>query len=338
MSTSEVEFKRHAGPNWKSLSSPAILPIAVDYFPTQQEMVHNYTFSIYNVTLSEFENSPYTSNVDLLMEMVRQRLTQDYQLVPTAHPNVQDFRRESLREQLAAHALSSSIEGPNTMRQFLSMGHSLQVLTYDPSIDVIEVTRYDAKNARQRTETNTYTYYYRCFCEETEEYTTVSQTFAKYSALYNWNKVDRIICGDEDREMREGMRFRRIMFAILPDKFSDTKGEQEYIGKFDRLLGYINKLRENADSTEPLNIKVVSSAERDAGASAIIESIPGISWNAMQRFYVKLKKSKRDESFEWMEVVVDSTFDTTWSYRIMFHWLVASAGKVEAQVQMLYRR
>ena len=39
-----------------------------------------------------------------------------------------------------------------------------------------------------------------------------------------------------------------------------------------------------------------------------------------------------------MEVVVDSTFDTSWSYRIMFHWLVASSNKVDAQVQLLQRR
>jgi hypothetical protein len=69
----EVEFKRHAGPNWKSLSSPAILPLSVDYFPPQQEIDHSYTFSISNVTLSEFEKTHYSSNKDLLMEMVRQR-------------------------------------------------------------------------------------------------------------------------------------------------------------------------------------------------------------------------------------------------------------------------
>jgi hypothetical protein len=69
----EVEFKRHAGPNWKSLSSPAILPLSVDYFPPQQEIDHKYTFSVSNVTLSEFEKTHYSSNKDLLMEMVRQR-------------------------------------------------------------------------------------------------------------------------------------------------------------------------------------------------------------------------------------------------------------------------
>jgi len=78
----EIEFKRHAGPNWKSLTSPAILPISVDYFPSRQEIDQYFQFNIYNVTLSDFDNTPYETHADLLMEMVRQRITQDYQLVP----------------------------------------------------------------------------------------------------------------------------------------------------------------------------------------------------------------------------------------------------------------
>ena len=78
----EIEFKRHAGPNWKSLTSPAILPNSVDFFPSRQEIDQFFQFNIYNVTLSDFEDTPYSTHADLLMEMVRQRITQDYQLVP----------------------------------------------------------------------------------------------------------------------------------------------------------------------------------------------------------------------------------------------------------------
>jgi DEPDC5 protein C-terminal region len=41
---------------------------------------------------------------------------------------------------------------------------------------------------------------------------------------------------------------------------------------------------------------------------------------------------------EWIEIVVDSTFNTQWSYRIILNWLVASSGKVDTQVQLLQRR
>jgi hypothetical protein len=359
----EIEFKRHAGPSYKSLSCPAILPLSVDYFPSQQEVDHNYTFSIYNVTISDFEHTPYSSNRDVLMEMVRQRLTQDYQLVPKDHPNVKKFRRETLRR-ADGEGVTSNVENPGTIRVFLSMGYSLQVLTYDPSVDgkysclhsdivlqlthpcfsiyiVIEVTRYDAKNARiSQKESSAFKYYYLCLCQTTKQFLPVVQTFTKYSALYNWNKVDRIICGDDDREMREGMRFKRIMFAVLPDRLNSPDSEDAYISKFLRLLDYFEKLRDKDESSEPLQVKIVRSnqvEDDDVALKKTVESVPGISWNAMQRFYVRLRKGKQD-ILEWMEVVVDSTFNTCWSYRVMFQWLGASSGKVEAQVQMLHRR
>lgn len=78
----EIEFKRHAGPIWKSLTSPAILPLSVDYFPSRQEIDQYFQFNIYNVTLSDFDETHFSTHADLLMEMVRQRITQDYQLVP----------------------------------------------------------------------------------------------------------------------------------------------------------------------------------------------------------------------------------------------------------------
>lgn len=362
----EVEFKRHAGPNWKSLSSPAILPLSVDYFPPQQEIDHSYTFSISNVTLSEFEKTHYSSNKDLLMEMVRQRkslralscsllgilsfltlfdlllstgLTQDYQLVPPSHVNASNYRRESLRDGLANGGRATSVRDENleSNRQFLSMGHRLQVLTYDPVADIVEVTRYNAKNAQQNSGSNSFKYYYLGFCQETQKYTKVVQTFNKYAEQYNWSKVDRIICGDDDKEMREGMRSRRIMFALIPARFENMEGEQEYIAKFQRLLEYLNKLRgKDEASAGELDIKIVSSGDKD-GKGLESLSTPGISRSNMNRFYVQLRKGKHD-LYEWMEVVLDSTFDTSWSYRIIFNWLVASSGKVDAQVQLLQRR
>jgi hypothetical protein len=154
---------------------------------------------------------------------------------------------------------------------------------------------------------------------------------------YNWNKFDRIICGGEDKELREGMRFRRLMFGIIPPIFKDLAGEQDYISKFRRLLEYLNKLREKDESCTPLAIKFVGKYDESIAHESDLVSTPGITHNSMQRFYVQLRKGIRD-AMEWIEVVIDSTFNTTWSYRILFNWLVASSGKVDAQVQMLQRR
>jgi hypothetical protein len=42
----EVEFKQHSGPNWKSLTAPAALPVVIDYFPRQDEIDRGYTVSM----------------------------------------------------------------------------------------------------------------------------------------------------------------------------------------------------------------------------------------------------------------------------------------------------
>ena len=80
----EIEFKRHAGPNWRSLSQPAILPTTIDYHPSPQELEDpaRFQFNHYSVSLEAMEDTGYKSHKDLLREMVRQRLIQDYQIVP----------------------------------------------------------------------------------------------------------------------------------------------------------------------------------------------------------------------------------------------------------------
>jgi hypothetical protein len=297
-------------------------------------------------TCSEFEKKHYTSNKYLLMEMVRQRITQDYQLVPEA------LVKEHVKNERLGDALferdrpSNTIEKDHqdSIRMFLSMGHRLQILSYDPSNDTVEVTRYTAKNAQRNTVNTCFKYFFLSFCDKTNSFVRTVQTFEKFSDQYNWNKVDRIICGDEDREMREGMRFKRLMFAVIPPRFKSNEDEKAYIGKFQRLLEYLEKLRETDESGRPLNIKIVSSADKKkAQAEAAgqeghqVLSTPGIAGSSMVRFYVQLRKGK-SSNFEWFECAVDSTFDTTWTFRIMFHWLVASSGKVDTQVQLLQRR
>ena len=275
--------------------------------------------------------------MDLLVEMVRQRLTQDFQLVSEDYIRANNYRRETLNDGLVqrGHVVSNE-DNSGMIRYFLSMGHRLQVLTYDPSAaDVIEVTRYNAKHAQKN---SIFQYHYLSYCQETKSYNRVAQTFEKYGEEYNWNKVDRLISGGDDKEMREGMRFRRIMFGIIPDAFADEKAEAAYASKFRRLLDYFEKIRPKGDSSTPLDIKFVTSKERqNLDKVERIESTPGLARNSMHRFYVQLRKGKR-EHFEWIEIAIDSTFDTTWSYRIMFSWLVASAGKVDTQVQLLQRR
>lgn len=125
----EVEFKRHAGPSWNSLTSPAILPLSVDYVPSLQELrdESRFRFSPYSITLSGIEKSFYKTHDELMMEMVRMRVTQDYQIVTVEAVRESNNRGEQLRQgsgtptRLRGHF--DKTDKNEVSKHYLSMGH-----------------------------------------------------------------------------------------------------------------------------------------------------------------------------------------------------------------------
>jgi len=352
----EVEFKRHAGPIWNSLTSPAILPLSVDHFPTPQELKDESTFqfSFYQVTLGGIENNYYEKHADLLKEMVRQRVTQDFQIVTKAAIAESEKRAtESQREgrntgklqprpsrrvdifPRSAPPIKHGISGET--KHYLSMGHKIQVMNYDPNSDTIEIVVYNKKSAQNDRE-NVHTYKFLLFSKVTQLYTTSIQTFKKYNEPYKWNRVDNLICGEEDRTMDVGMRFRRVMFGLIPEAFKNPNVEEEYVLKFQKLLLYLEKLRDKDTSDSKLNVKIIKSNMKNVKTTKDdFTKTRHDMTDTMIRFPVQLLRGKKDP-FEWIEIAISSTFDTSTSYRIMFNWLVASSTKVETQLQLLQRR
>lgn len=142
-----------------------------------------------------------------------------------------------------------------------------------------------------------------------------------------------MICGDSNETLTEPTRFRRRAFRIVPDHTKDEQGDEEYIKQFKRLVEFFEK-----QAKKSLPIRIIS--EGDKLGSSMSESSsyrPINSFDSSIRMIIPLRKNKRD-NFEWLEMCVDRVFDPRSSYRIAFHWLVASAIKVDAQVQMLQRR
>ena len=87
--------------------------------------------------------------------------------------------------------------------------------------------------------------------------------------------------------MEEGMRFRLVMFGLIPESFKDIGAEQEYISKFLRLVEYLGKLREKDDSGSSLDIKLVSSTDdKPNRREEVLKSRRGTS-DSMIRFTVQ---------------------------------------------------
>lgn len=146
------------------LCQPAILPVLIDVYPTQEEFNEKYTFTFYDLNLAAMDNTYYKTHSDLLMEMVRQRIMQDFQLVPQAvimasrnktadGKNRQSYQIKNKSSNISAEKdceknaanLKASLENPAIA---LSMGHRFQTIQYNPDIDAVKVVAYSRNDAR----------------------------------------------------------------------------------------------------------------------------------------------------------------------------------------------
>ncbi|KAI8141757.1 hypothetical protein BJV82DRAFT_670275 [Fennellomyces sp. T-0311] len=76
--------------HWRSLTSPACLPLTTDYFPSYEELKEHYRDYMYTVSASEDVNlyqagdrtlSEHIKTANLLTEMISQRLAQGFQII-----------------------------------------------------------------------------------------------------------------------------------------------------------------------------------------------------------------------------------------------------------------
>eukprot|EP00985_Skeletonema_marinoi_P001573 scaffold629_cov156-Skeletonema_marinoi.AAC.1 len=187
----EAEFKKHAGPNWKSLCQPAILPMTIDFHPDPSELQDQDKFRIkqYSVTLPSMNETNYKDATELLDDLMVQRVRQDFQLVP--------------RSILSAHR-----ETDNTvLSRTLSMGHKIQKLSYNSTSDSVDVVQYYANFAENESPQS---YRYLLWSALRQDYVSVVQTFTKYTSPYKWNELDMLLSGDTISSISEDMRHPRI--------------------------------------------------------------------------------------------------------------------------------
>lgn len=170
-----------------------------------------------------------------------------------------------------------------------------------------------------------------------QSYVKVVQDFHEFSNEYRWNQVDHLIGGIEEKKVAGEMKFRQLMFELIPEVHADKAEEQAYIEKFQKLLDYLHKLRERDDAEEALQVQVISSDDKRVDPKDRVPVVRREAVDMMKRITVQLRKGKRD-LYEWVDIAVDPTFDTRRSYRILVQWLAASSSKVETQMQLLQRR
>lgn len=251
--------------NWKSLCSPACLPLTIEYFPTPEELSEFYLEYTYTVSPA-YEVYPRNAEQDhqkiesLLIELINQRLAQGFQLIVSpsgeAKQPAANFQSTNLfySRQILETEVSTGTNRAFSISKpyFVCLGDHLHRLYYDASGNNVEVKRYT-----RRLNYNSNPLYYSCsiWSRHMKGFQTREVAFT-YPALssYNWNYLDHLISGYQD-QMTDALRFWRIRFLLIPLEIAPSSissislgtdrldDEEERLVGFSKFLDMIEKAR-----------------------------------------------------------------------------------------------
>ncbi|ESO91451.1 hypothetical protein LOTGIDRAFT_153895 [Lottia gigantea] len=242
--TADFEYKNFCtgiSVDWKSLTTPASLPITTDFFPDSHSLHNDYVVSDYNL-LPDDINSDYwikpastedekfyrqepITTVQVFKELVNQRLAEGFQLIISNGPKVISSKEPGFGTSPQYQHTSSLIRArPRHEHQEeynLSIGRIFHKLALcGPTITV---TRFRPRHSQPQ---HHYVYRYRFQCPDSYRYD-ISWTEFSNEKLenYNWNYLDQYICtrGEGDYDLMESLKFWRSRLFLLPCNNPATK-------------------------------------------------------------------------------------------------------------------
>jgi len=275
---------------WKSLSSPAAVPLTTEYFPAKEQFDTEYQRQPYTVTqnLDDESADEGRSREDLLRELINARFALGFQVV--VGPSVaKAFGQKTVK---AADLLSRAKPLDDGTSIFMSIGNTIHQLSCANGTEV-DVNIYTRKPTAPSQSSDAYrsykpairTLYDPCyFATERDIWSTQLDR--------NWNFIDSFLAGHTE-EMTDNLRFWRARFVLIPVNAHTTlKDHKEAHGVDDeeeiRLEG-IRKLSQlwlkhrylppserqfqSGGDTNPLDI-VYNTEDASTVIAAELESLP----------------------------------------------------------------
>lgn len=207
---------RAATVKWRSLCTPASVPLTTEDFPSKQELDMEYDVESYNLRL---ENTNQMLEVPesrdtLLREMMALRFSHGYQLV-VGRPLM-----ESVGPRMGD---SSSFFTPDLVRPdgsfiFMSMGNTIQKISLQDA-DRIRVTRYVRRIPTvQPPYPQQIKYYPNIKTILSETYSIRDMDFNGFSEQYPWEEADKYLAdfGKQTDADTAALRFWRARFVLIP--------------------------------------------------------------------------------------------------------------------------
>ncbi|KAF2855605.1 hypothetical protein T440DRAFT_158766 [Plenodomus tracheiphilus IPT5] len=201
---------------WRSLCSPAAVPLTHEWFPTPMQIATEYNESPYKISPNEDDDMQENpkSRESLIKELIAFRLSHGFQVIVGS--SVAEF---SGREEKAL----ASILAPDYMSNdgdtvFMSVGNNIHQLVCVAGGEV-EVKRYTRKPTTALESSAgvdmpfPYKPYIRTAFED--DYNPRDVVLRPPRKEYNWNIIDTFLAGYHD-EFSEVLRFWRARFVLIP--------------------------------------------------------------------------------------------------------------------------
>ena len=199
---------------WKSLCSPASVPLTTESFPTRYQLDTEYQQKPYNISQNgddELNEHPKTRE-EFLRELIGLRLSHGFQIVVGSAIS-EAFGQKSIK---IANVFDRDRIAEDGASIFMSMGNTIHQLSCVNGTEV-EVNMFIRKPAASSKLDFVTSGVYNPAIRTTfaEQYESRNIILAGQKDEYNWNYVDTFIAGFEE-EMSENLRFWRARFVLIP--------------------------------------------------------------------------------------------------------------------------
>jgi len=201
---------------WRSLCSPAAVPLTHEWFPTAEQVATEYNENPYKITQNEDDDMLEIpkSRESLVRELIAFRLSHGFQIIVGS--SVAEFsgrQEKSLGSILAPDYMSA--DGDTV---FMSVGNSIHQLVCIAGGEV-EVKRFNRKptTALEWSAGIDTPFPYRAYIRTAfeERYDARDIVLRPPRKEYNWNFIDTFLAGYHD-ELSDVLRFWRARFVLIP--------------------------------------------------------------------------------------------------------------------------
>lgn len=218
-------FPRHLPASqikWKSLCSPAAVPLTTEEFPSAEQLTEEYQESVYEVELPENADLSETPR-SLVTEMLGFRISRGFQVV--VGPQVAEVTKVPASQSL--NIFDGQVLADIGAVVFLSRGSTIQKLTRSDrnKIEVVQLIRHGAAAKNAEAESVLYRPAIRSMLAD--KYDVQEVSLVPQRGNFDWKTIDYFILGHEKPQAKdfvENLRPWRARFVLIPvDPPSNTR-------------------------------------------------------------------------------------------------------------------